>query len=122
MDQEKNNIAMNLLSMSESEQLIEALKAGQGRSPSEEESNTLIKWALQTRLNQELIDMTLKGVFKIKLVIEDGFLIPRFEITELGEQIRSQMLDINEKLKEEGGDILREMIKDIEKGKENDKY
>lgn len=111
---EKKELSFDLLNHRERKKLIEALREGLEREPTQEEETALISWALQSRLNQELISLVQKDVLKIIMDDEDGFLLPQFMPTEIGQEINQIIKDQNQQLEAEGDEILREMTKDLE--------
>lgn len=111
MDENKE-LGYDLLGNKERKKLIEALKEGSGREPTEEEKSTLISWALQSRLNQELISLVKKDVLHIEMHEDEGFLVPQFKATEIGKEISQIIKDKNKKLEAEGEEILRDMLED----------
>lgn len=110
---EKKELSFDLLSHKERKKLLQALRDGVEREPTEEEESALISWALQSRLNQELISLVQKDVLKIVMDHEEGFLLPQFIPTEVGMEIYQIIKNRDKKLAEEGDDILREMTKDL---------
>ena len=112
---EKKELSFDLLGHKERKKLLDALDQGTvGREPTAEEKHALISWALQSRLNQELIGLVNKDVLNIQMDIEEGFLMPQFKPTEIGKEISQVIKEQNAQLEEEGADILKEMTKDLE--------
>lgn len=111
---ERESMGYDLLSNKERKNLIKALEKGEGRPASAEEKESLINWGVQTRLNQELIELVQKDVLSIKMDYVDGFLIPRFETTDIGNEIRQIIDKQDEDLKESGDGILKDILKDLE--------
>ena len=116
---EKKELGFDLLGHKERKKLLNALDQGtEGREPTDEEKQALISWALQSRLNQELISLVNKDVLNIEMDTEEGFLLPQFKATEIGKEISQIIKEQNAQLEEEGTDILKEMTKDLEDNKD----
>ena len=111
---ERKELGYDLLSHKERKKLIEALEEGTDREPTQEEKDALIGWALQSRLNQEFINLVKKGILKICMDEENGFLLPNFTPTKIGQEVSDLIHEQNAELEAEGDEILREMTKDLE--------
>lgn len=111
MDENKE-LGYDLLGHKERKKLIEALKEGSGREPTENEKSSLISWALQSRFNQELISLVKKDILHIEMHEDQGFLIPQFKATKIGKKINELIKEQNAQLESEGEAILREMLED----------
>lgn len=110
---ERKELGYDLLGHKERKKLIEALEEGTDGEPTQQEKDALISWALQSRLNQEFISLVQKGILKIRMDEDHGFLVPDFYPTKIGQEISELIHKQNAELEEEGDEILREMIKDM---------
>lgn len=109
----KEDLIHNFINYKEIQRLSSALSEGQGDF-TEKELNYLILWVVQNRLDQDIISLIMKKALKVKSNFINGQYSPEFEVTELGAQMHNELKETDAKLNQEGGDILKDMLKDYE--------
>lgn len=113
-DKEEQLKSYAFLSKEEGHLLAKSLQETLGRTPTEEEIESLLNWAIEIRCGETLIDMIFKDMKSVGLTIDEdsksGKLIPYFFNTEKGNQMLRDHKEQQEILKEEGNDILKDML------------
>lgn len=96
------------------EALFNALLEGNGRVPTEEELHTACDWATEVALEETYLSLVKKGFVGLQIVLDEdsksGKKTIALSSTEFGSQAHDMQLRDDENLKDEGSDMLKDML------------